>query len=378
MTAVFSSVVIFETSFAQNNTVQNSVGNNTLENNTKLSSSLNSDLAIANNNSDAIVDNDYFNDFGLSNDTESWFTQSGNWSYTPDGLHGSSTERLVNNIILSPITLFGNEFIITTLFKINDVNENMTNPASIVYSYIDKQNYDQAGIHISNNDVYLKISRAANNTFEYMPEYPGIKTDLKWDPGNVFNMTLLSQGNSKHILLNGTLYSFDIPETNEGLIGLGYGTVKSIDFLTFKYQKLNNTTIDAVIQNLLPNIATRDSQTILLGEKTLPEDSYIPVYDSTPYQIKGAHLTAKFPCNDSGVSDVDVLIGQAPNLQSAELVFVGPFPPSEELCLYQADVKSDETNHITDIVIQNNSTDDIEFPETSSMIISIEELSKIS
>jgi hypothetical protein len=374
--AILPFAVVFETSYTQNDTIQNSAESR--ESNINLSSSLNTDLTIANNSSDAISIKNYFKDFRMNNDTDQWIIQSGNWNETSEGLHGNSTDRFVNNIILSNITPIGDDFVITALFKINDVNENMTNPASIVYSFVDKRNYDQAGIHVSNNDIYLKISRAVNNTFEYMPAYPGIKTDLTWDSGKIFNMTLISQGNAKYILLNGTMYSFDSQNANEGLNGLSYGPMKSIDFLTYKYQGLNSSIIDDILKNHLPNTANADSQTIMLGEKTLPEDSYIPVYDAAPFQIKSGHLTAKFPCDESGTPEVDVLVGQVPNLEAIELEFVGPSIPSEELCIYRTDIKSDETNHIIDMVIQNNSTDDIEFPETSGLIISIGEISKIS
>src|SRR6185436_15175490 len=72
------------------------------------------------------------------------------------------------------------------------------------------------------------------------------------------------------------------------------------------------------------NTVTRDSQTILLEGESLPEGSFIHLYDSTPYQIMNGHIAAKLPCNDANSTDVNVLIGQAPNLQPAELEFVGP------------------------------------------------------
>ena len=105
------------------------------------------------------------------------------------------------------------------------------------------------------------------------------------------------------------------------------------------------------------NTVTRDSQTILLEGETLPEGDFIHLYDSTPYQIMNGHIAAKLPCNDANSTDVNVLIGQAPNLQPAELEFVGPLSTPGELCLYHVDVASDETTPITDIAIQNNSTD---------------------
>jgi hypothetical protein len=126
------------------------------------------------------------------------------------------------------------------------------------------------------------------------------------------------------------------------------------------------------------NTVTRDSQTVLLEGETLPEGSFIHLYDSTPYQIMNGHIAAKLPCNDANSSDVNVLIGQAPNLLPAELEFVGPLSTPGELCLYHVDVASDETTPITDIAIQNNSTEDIDFPATSTIVIGVNEIAHLA
>ena len=125
------------------------------------------------------------------------------------------------------------------------------------------------------------------------------------------------------------------------------------------------------------NTITRDSQTILLEGESLPEGSFIHLYDSTPYQIINGHIAAKLPCNDANSTDVNVLIGQAPNLQPAELEFVGPLSTPGELCLYHVDVASDETTPITDIAIQSNSTEDIDFPATSTVVIGVNEIAPL-
>jgi len=126
------------------------------------------------------------------------------------------------------------------------------------------------------------------------------------------------------------------------------------------------------------NTVTRDSQTILLEGESLPEGSFIHLYDSTPYQIMNGHIAAKLPCNDANSTDVNVLIGQAPNLQPAELEFVGPLSTPGELCLYHVDVASDETTPITDIAIQSNSTENIDFPATSTIVIGVNEIAHLS
>lgn len=123
---------------------------------------------------------------------------------------------------------------------------------------------------------------------------------------------------------------------------------------------------------------TRDSQTILLEGHSLPEGSFIHLYDSTPFKITNGHIAAKLPCNDANQSSVNVLIGQAPNFKPAELEFVAPLSTSGDLCLYHADLAPAATDTITDIAIQNNSTDDIDFPATSTVVIGINEIAPLS
>ena len=124
---------------------------------------------------------------------------------------------------------------------------------------------------------------------------------------------------------------------------------------------------------------TRDSQTVLLEGESLPaQGNYIHLYDSTPYQIMNGHIAAKLPCTDTNSTEINVLIGQAPNLQPAELEFVGPLSIPGDLCLYHVDVASNETAPITDIAIQNNSPDDIIFPPTSTVVIGVNEIAPLA
>jgi len=122
---------------------------------------------------------------------------------------------------------------------------------------------------------------------------------------------------------------------------------------------------------------TRDSQTILLEGESLPEGSFIHLYDSTPYKIVNGHIAAKVPCNEENATAVDVLIGQAPDLAPAELEFVAPLSSPGDLCLYHVDIASDDANTITDIAIANNFTDDIDFPATSTIVLGVNEISPL-
>ena len=122
----------------------------------------------------------------------------------------------------------------------------------------------------------------------------------------------------------------------------------------------------------------RDSATVLLEGVTIPAGSFIHLYDTTPYKIVSGHVAAKLPCNTDNATDVNVLVGQAPNVSSSELEFVSELSNAGELCLYHVDLASDSANTITDIAIQNNSTGDINFPATSTVVIGVNEISELS
>jgi hypothetical protein len=122
----------------------------------------------------------------------------------------------------------------------------------------------------------------------------------------------------------------------------------------------------------------RDSATVLLEGVTIPAGSFIHLYDTTPYKIVSGHVAAKLPCNTDNSTDVNVLVGQAPKVSSSELEFVSELSNAGELCLYHVDLASDSANAITDIAIQNNSTGNINFPATSTVVIGINEISELS
>jgi hypothetical protein len=125
----------------------------------------------------------------------------------------------------------------------------------------------------------------------------------------------------------------------------------------------------------------RDSAVVLLDGKSLPANDYIHLYDSTPYVIMNGHIAAKVPCNENSESPVNVLIGQAPNLKAAELELVSELSKAGEACIYHVDVESQpgvEYGTITDIAIQNPSTDAVEFGSTATVVIGVNEIAPLA
>jgi hypothetical protein len=118
----------------------------------------------------------------------------------------------------------------------------------------------------------------------------------------------------------------------------------------------------------------RDTQTILLEDKTIPSNDYIHLYDSTPYMIINGHIAAKLPCDANTTSPLKILTGQAPNLKPAELEFVKPLSTPGKLCLYHVDIPSKAGEVVTDIAVQNPTANEIKFPPTTTVVIGVNEI----
>jgi hypothetical protein len=116
----------------------------------------------------------------------------------------------------------------------------------------------------------------------------------------------------------------------------------------------------------------RDSTAILLAGQTIPGGSFIHLYDSTPDAIATGHVAAKIPCDENSNATLTILTGSAPNLQPVELEPLPELSAPGELCLYHADLASEQGgNMTTDIAIQNAGDEDVELPATSTVVIGV-------
>jgi hypothetical protein len=118
--------------------------------------------------------------------------------------------------------------------------------------------------------------------------------------------------------------------------------------------------------------AVRDSTAILLAGQTIPAGSFIHLYDSTPDAIALGHIAAKIPCAENSTATLQILTGSAPNLRPAQLEILPELSAPGELCLYHADLASQQGgNMTTDIAIQNPGDEDVELPATSTVVIGV-------
>jgi hypothetical protein len=118
----------------------------------------------------------------------------------------------------------------------------------------------------------------------------------------------------------------------------------------------------------------RDTITLLLSGQTIPGMSYIHLYDSTPYKILNGHVAAKIPCNDDSESTLNILTGSAPAFQPADLELIGNLSTPGELCMYHIDLPQENVTTTTDIAIQNPTDSSVDFPETSTVVVGVNEI----
>ncbi|VFJ12514.1 hypothetical protein [Candidatus Nitrosocosmicus franklandus] len=315
-------------------------------------------------------------------DIDSWDVVSGNWINRAFTIQGGLPENSgLNRIILYPES--GDNFVkISTSFKVNNLNSSTYNYASIVYSYLNPDNFKLVGINIHDNAVYAIGFTMRNGIESAEPFWPGVPTNLTWSPGTTYNLTMVKQGSSLDLLVNDTKYltqNNSDNQTNFGDVGVSYGRINNITFFDFETEITDQSVNSNNSQrNTNPGpFTTSDSQAILLEGNSLPENEYLHLYDTTPYRIESGHVAAKLPCGEDNMPEAILLAGQAPTLAPIDLEFVNELSIPDEMCLYHADINSSNIDPITDIAIANNSTDEIDFPETSGIVISISEISMI-
>jgi hypothetical protein len=119
----------------------------------------------------------------------------------------------------------------------------------------------------------------------------------------------------------------------------------------------------------------RDTVTLILSGQSIPGMSYIHLYDSSPYKIVNGHIAAKIPCDDDSEAELNILTGSAPAFQPAELELIdGNLSTPGELCLYHVDIPQKNVTTTTDIAIQNPTDSSIDFPETSTVVVGVNEI----
>jgi hypothetical protein len=146
----------------------------------------------------------------------------------------------------------------------------------------------------------------------------------------------------------------------------------TVMFASAQQQPTNATGTAEHTEGEAGGTTVRDSTAVLLAGQTIPGGSFIHLYDSTPDAIATGHVAAKVPCDENSNATLTILTGSAPNLQPAELELLPELSTPGGLCLYHADLASEQGGNLTtDIAIQNPGEDDVELPATSTVVIGV-------
>ncbi|MGB7956706.1 MAG: hypothetical protein WCF23_22265, partial [Candidatus Nitrosopolaris sp.] len=202
------------------------------------------------------TDNSYYPFLFSKNNINQWNDViSGSWKYSSDGLHGGDQSNNLERTILSPVVSKNSNM--STLFRVSSAEPQVPSYVSVVHSWIDPKNYEYAGIMIYNNAIYVSFATVSNGERSFDPIWPGVMTNLKWKPGDIFNITLSMQGNNnsqpqQELFLNGTRYLHRDYNANKfGYLGLSYGRIQDVVFRNFKIQESKkNQTSDMKQQEL--------------------------------------------------------------------------------------------------------------------------------
>ena len=149
----------------------------------------------------------------------------------------------------------------------------------------------------------------------------------------------------------------------------------------------NETMTSGEMEHQLNSTIVRDSQTVLLGDQTIPAGGFIHLYDTTPYSIIKGHVAARIPCGDDSTPLLNILVGVAPEFTPAPLELIANLSTPGELCLYHTDLPAPSeqaanatttanatTLMVTDIAISNPGDEDVTLPSTSTVVIGVNEI----
>ncbi|MCJ7631553.1 hypothetical protein MUP77_04030 [Candidatus Bathyarchaeota archaeon] len=159
----------------------------------------------------------------------SWSVSKGSWRIENGKLLGGESEKYGEGIILSPA--FAENF--TTTLKVRPIsgNASVLDYVRFVYSWVDSNNYRIADILFSSDGyVYVLFRTFIDGIEKDSPSWPGVKTDLRWDFGNEYNVTVSVNGTLNQILINGKPFLSVNLENVTGRIGLGYLRFYEVSF----------------------------------------------------------------------------------------------------------------------------------------------------
>lgn len=196
-------------------------------------------------------------------------------------------------------------------------------------------------------------------------------------------------------------------KTNSSATGTGHlgGSTNASNTVTNLSNGSNGSALASGTK--LQKTIVRNIDTLLLAHQIIPPNDFIPLYDTSPYQILNGHVAAKLPCDTNYTPSLQILVGHLPDLKPVQLRLVKEFSTRGNICLYHVDLgsttimsplttatqnnnsratgggglqanKTTKTTTInTDLVLSNPTSDMVVLPNTSTVLIGVNEIMPI-
>jgi hypothetical protein len=144
------------------------------------------------------------------------------------------------------------------------------------------------------------------------------------------------------------------------------------------------SSVDELQHNMTENTVTRNIDTLLLAHQIIPPRDFLHLYDTDPYSIINGHVSAKVPCDANSSSSLQMLVGHLPQLKPLQLDPIKEFSKPGYLCMYEGNISSPVTSNATsidtgrralntDLILLNPTDYRIILPNTSSVVISVDQ-----
>ena len=141
---------------------------------------------------------------------------------------------------------------------------------------------------------------------------------------------------------------------------------------------------DKLQRNTTENTVTRNVDTLMLAHQIIPPRDFLHLYGTDPYTIISGHVSAKIPCDANSSSSLQMLVGHLPQLKPLQLNPIKELSKPGYLCMYGGNVGSpvssnatsidtEKNNLNTDLILLNPTDYRIILPNTSTVVISVEQ-----
>ena len=98
-------------------------------------------------------------------------------------------------------------------------------------------------------------------------------------------------------------------------------------------------------QNASKNTIIRNIDTLFLAHQIIPPKDFIPLYDTSPYQILNGHVAAKIPCDGASKPSLEILIGRLPNLRPVEPHLIQEYSKPGYICMYNVAIDGSKNDY---------------------------------